>query len=417
MVQAEIITIGDEILIGQIIDTNSAYLGKELNKIGVNVCQISSIQDDKQHILNALKEASVRADIILITGGLGPTKDDITKHTICEFFGDTLVQDDAVLAHVEELFAKHITSTPISDLNRGQAMVPSTCEVLMNKYGTAPGMWFDKDDKVFVSMPGVPFEMKALMEETVLSKIQQKFKRPFIFHRTILTAGLGESAVAGRLEEFEEQLPTAIKLAYLPNFGRVRLRLTAKGFEEVLLQNELAAQVANLYNLLDDIIYGEEEDGDTEVVIGKLLQAKNATVATAESCTGGKIAETIASVPGASAYFTGSVVSYATQTKIDVLKVDETLIKKHSVVSAAVAESMAVNVQKLMKTTYALATTGNAGPTKGDADAEIGTVFVALAHPNGVFSKKCSFGKNRERVINRTVVEALEVLRKEILKN
>ncbi|SFU32989.1 nicotinamide-nucleotide amidase [Pustulibacterium marinum] len=417
MVQAEIITIGDEILIGQIVDTNSAYIGKALNKIGVNVYQISSVQDDEQHILNALSEATSRVDIVIITGGLGPTKDDITKHTICKFFGDTLVQNKAVLAHVEELFAKHIKSTPISDLNRAQAMVPSSCEVLMNNYGTAPGMWLEKNGKVYISMPGVPFEMKALMEETVLSKIQQKFKRPFILHKTILTAGLGESAVANRLSDFEEKLPEFIKLAYLPNFGRVRLRLTAKGSDEDLLKDEIKTQTSHLYELLSDIIYGEEDQGDTEVIVGNLLKNKKYTLATAESCTGGKIAETITSVPGASAYFKGSIVSYATETKLEILKVPSTIIDKYSVVSAEVAESMALNVQKLLKTDFAVATTGNAGPSKGDSDAEVGTVYVALAHPKGVFSKKCNFGKSRERVINRAVIEALEMLRKEILKN
>lgn len=229
--QAEIITIGDEILIGQIIDTNSAFISKELNKIGVSVYQITSIQDDKQHVLKALKEAEQNADIILITGGLGPTKDDITKHTICEYFNDTLIQNDAVLEQIEQLFSKYL-ATPISDLNRKQALVPSKAQVLKNRFGTAPGMWIENNNKIFISLPGVPYEMRALMKHEVLDRLQDKFHFPFILHRTILTYGLGESAIANRLDAWEDNLPNDIKLAYLPNLGRVRLRLSAKGFDK-----------------------------------------------------------------------------------------------------------------------------------------------------------------------------------------
>ncbi len=412
---AEIITIGDEILIGQIIDTNSAFIASELNNIGISVYQITSVQDDKAHILDALKEARSRARIVIITGGLGPTKDDITKHTFCEFFNDTLIQNKEVLAHIESLFRKYI-STPISDINREQALVPSKAEVLHNTYGTAPGMWMEEDDHVFVSMPGVPYEMKNLMTNQVLPKLIKKYKRPFIIHKTIMTYGLGESAIAERIATVEDNLPNFIKLAYLPNLGKVRLRLTAKGKDKEVLQNGIKAVSAELYKLIGDIITGEEEEGTIEAVIGKLLTAKKLTMATAESFTGGKIAEQVTSVPGASAYFVGSLVCYATRTKINILKVPEKLIKKHSVVSAEVAAAMASNIREMMKSDFGVATTGNAGPTKGDSDAPIGTVYIAIASEKGVNVQEFAMGNHRVRIVQKGVHKALEMLQKEILK-
>lgn len=412
---AEIITIGDEILIGQIIDTNSAFIASELNNIGISVYQITSVQDDKAHILDALKEARSRARIVIITGGLGPTKDDITKHTFCEFFNDTLIQNKEVLAHIESLFRKYI-STPISDINREQALVPSKAEVLHNTFGTAPGMWMEEDDHVFVSMPGVPYEMKNLMTNQVLPKLIKKYKRPFIIHKTIMTYGLGESAIAERIATVEDNLPNFIKLAYLPNLGKVRLRLTAKGKDKEVLKNGIKAVTAELYKLIGDIITGEEEEGTIEAVIGKLLTAKKLTMATAESFTGGKIAEQVTSVPGASAYFVGSLVCYATRTKIDILKVPEKLIKKHSVVSAEVAAAMASNIREMMKSDFGVATTGNAGPTKGDSDAPIGTVYIAIASEKGVEVQEFAMGNHRIRIVQKGVHKALEMLQKEILK-
>lgn len=416
--QAEIITIGDEILIGQILDTNSAFIAKKLNDIGISVYQITSIQDDEKHILNAFHEAESRADIVVVTGGLGPTKDDITKHTICEYFDDKLVLNDEVLIHVKELVKKHTGKDSLPDLNRNQALVPSKSEILNNKFGTAPGMWLEKNKTVFISLPGVPYEMKSLIEFEVLPRLQERFHRPFIIHKTILTYGLGESAIAERIEKWEDSLPGYIKLAYLPNFGKVRLRLTAKGSDKELLDNELTKYIKNLYSIIGDVIYGTEENGDTiEAVIGRLLIEKGKTISTAESCTGGKLAKNITSIPGASQYFKGSIVSYATETKINVLNVPEGLINKHSVVSAKVAEIMASNTQKLLKTDYSIATTGNAGPSKGDSDADVGTVFIAVASPNGVSSEEFNFGNNRERVVNKAVNKAFEMLQKEILKN
>ncbi len=413
---AEIITIGDEILIGQIVDTNSAFIAKELTKIGVSVYQITSVQDDREHILQALEEAKKRVNVVIVTGGLGPTKDDITKHVLCEFFDDTLVEDLNVLAHVEHLFQKYITSTPISDINRKQAMVPSKATVLKNEYGTAPGMWILSDDVAFVSLPGVPFEMKNLIKSAVIPKITEQFKRPYIVHRTLVTYGMGESGIADKLEDWENQLPSFVKLAYLPSLGRVRLRLTAKGANKKVLEDTIENEFEKLNPLIGDIIYGIENEETLEEVVAKLLTVRKLTLATAESCTGGRIAQELTAISGASAYFKGSVVSYATETKVDVLQVPSAIIEKHSVVSAEVARAMATNVKKLLKTDFAIATTGNAGPAKGDSDAEIGTVFIAIASPQGVFAEKFNMGNHRERIIEKTMNKALEMLQKEILK-
>lgn len=415
--QAEIITIGDEILIGQIIDTNSAFIGKALNSIGVSVYQITSIQDEKEHLIKAFKEAEENADIIIITGGLGPTKDDITKHTLAEYFNDTLVQNDKVLSHVEQLFEKYIT-TPISDLNRKQALVPSKSKVLMNKYGTAPGMWMEKGDKVFISLPGVPYEMKALVEDEVLPKLAHKYKRPFILHKTILTYGLGESAIAQRIEHIEDQLPKHIKLAYLPSLGRVRLRLSGKGNDEDVLNKDIQTQVENILPLIKDIFVGFEDNNNSiEQIIANQLVKTNQTLAIAESCTGGKLTQTFTQHSGASAYFKGGLVTYATQSKVDILGVDQAIIEKHSVVSEAVAKAMAINVREKLNADIGISTTGNAGPTKGDSDAEVGTVFIGFATKEGAKAFQFNMGNHRERVINKTVNKVLELLQKEIFEN
>ncbi|MFH6604866.1 competence/damage-inducible protein A [Maribacter algicola] len=413
---AEIITIGDEILIGQVIDTNSTFIAKELNKIGISVYQITSVQDDREHIINALHEAQRRAQIVIVTGGLGPTKDDITKHTFCEFFDDTLVEDMQVLQHVEELFRKHISNTPISDINRMQALVPAKATVLHNAYGTAPGMWFEKSGIVFVSLPGVPFEMKNLISVEVVPRLIERFERPYIIHKTLVTYGLGESAIANRIESWEESLPSFVKLAYLPNLGKVRLRLTAKGTEKKVLEKTIEIESQKLSDLLGDIIYGIEDDETLEEIIAKLFTAKKMTLATAESFTGGAIAEKIVSVPGASVYYKGSIVSYATEAKINVLNVPKTVIDTNSVVSEAVAISMAENVKKMFNTDFAIATTGNAGPTKGDSDADVGTVFIGIATPNRVFAQKFNMGNHRTKIVEKAVNKGFELLQKEILK-
>ncbi|MFK5974670.1 MAG: competence/damage-inducible protein A, partial [Flavobacteriaceae bacterium] len=385
---AEIITIGDEILIGQIVDTNSAFIGKELTKIGISVYQITSVQDDRQHILQALEVAKSRVQIVIVTGGLGPTKDDITKHVFCEFFDDTLIEDQEVLRHVEELFKNYITSTPISDINRKQALVLSKATVLHNAYGTAPGMWIEEAETVFISLPGVPFEMKNLIKKKVIPKIINSFEQSHIIHKTLVTYGLGESAIADKIEAWEDSLPSFVKLAYLPNLGKVRLRLTAKGHDRTTLEKVIEEESQKLYSLIGDIIYGIEDEETLEEVVAKLFIAKKMTLATAESCTGGKIAEQITALSGASVYFKGGVVSYATEAKINVLGVPRALIDQYTVVSEEVAKSMAENVKKLLRADFAIATTGNAGPSKGDSDAEIGTVFIAIASPDGVFAEK-----------------------------
>lgn len=415
--QAEIITIGDEILIGQIIDSNSAFIAQQLNKIGVSVYQITSVQDDKEHILKSLREAEENADIIIITGGLGPTKDDITKKTIATYFQDTLVQNAAVLKNIELLWEKYIQQ-PLSQVNIDQALIPSKATALMNTVGSAPGMWLEKGNKTFISLPGVPFEMKALIDDEVIPRLQKKYKCPFILHRTLLTYGLGESSLAERIEDWEDNLPKHIKLAYLPNLGKVRLRLSAKGDNKEEIIKEVEEQIRLLLPQIEEYFTGfEDQEESLEALIAKELSLSNQTLATAESCTGGKIAERITAMSGASSYFKGSVVSYATEIKIEVLKVPEALILKHTVVSAEVAEAMAANVLKLFKTDFAIATTGNAGPAKGDADAEVGTVFIAIATKDTVYSQKFTFGKPRIKVINKAVNKAFEMLQKEILKN
>ena len=414
--KAAIITIGDEILIGQIVDTNSGFIAKSLDKIGVDIHEMISISDNKNHILETFAKLQNQVDLVLITGGLGPTKDDITKHTFCEYFEDQLVRNEEVEKHVIELIEKAM-NRPASQMNKDQALVPSKCTVLHNAVGTAPGMWMKKENTVYISLPGVPYEMKYIVENGIIPKIVQEYKRPYIIHKTILTYGQGESLVAERIEDWENNLPEFIKLAYLPSPGRVRLRLSARGIDKELLEQKINENVLSLTQLIGDIIVGYEEDETIEVMLGRLLTSQKSTLATAESCTGGKIAQVITSVPGASIYFKGSVVSYATETKISVLGISPELIKEHSVVSFEVAKEMALAVKKMMNTDYAIATTGNAGPLKGDGNAEIGTVFIAIATPNDLIVEEFNFGQPRVKVIDRAVNKAFEMLQKEILKN
>ncbi len=414
--KATIVTIGDEILIGQIIDTNSGFIAKSLDKIGVEINEMISIGDDKQHILDTFAKLQNKVDLVIITGGLGPTKDDVTKKTFCDYFEDELVVDQAVLKHVTQLIEGFYKRT-ITQINKDQALVPSRCTVLHNQVGTAPGMWMKKENTVFVSLPGVPFEMKYLVENEIIPKVVKEYDRPYIIHKTILTYGQGESMVAERIEDWENSLPEFIKLAYLPAPGSVRLRLSARGTNKEVLENALESYVASLNTIINDIIVGFDEDETIEVLVGKMLTKQQKTIATAESCTGGIIAARLSAVAGASNYFKGSVVSYATEAKINVLGVSEKSIEEFSVVSAQVAKEMASNVQKLMNTDYAIATTGNAGPTKGVENAELGSVFIALATPNEVIVEEFNFGQPREKVIDRALVKSLEILKKEIFKN
>jgi nicotinamide-nucleotide amidase len=413
--KATIVTIGDEILIGQIVDTNSGYIAKALDKIGVQTHEMLSISDDKNHILDTFASLQDKVDLVIITGGLGPTKDDITKKTFCDYFEDVFVRNQEVEDHIVALFTK--LNFNLTQVNKDQALLPSKAQVLKNNYGTAAGMWMKKGKTVFVSMPGVPYEMKGIVNEQLIPKIVSEYKRPYIVHKTILTYGQGESIVAERIEDWENQLPDFIKLAYLPSPGRVRLRLTARGENEEVLKKAIQDNVLSLTKIIRDIIVGYDEDETIEVVIGRMLTQQGKTIATAESCSGGKIAQTLSSVAGASNYFRGSVVSYATDTKISVLGVEAETITNFSVVSAEVAKEMALGIQKLMKSDYAIATTGNAGPSKGDSDTDIGTVFIALATPTEVIVQNFNFGQPREKVIDRTTNKALEILQSVIAKN
>ena len=414
--KAEIITIGDEILIGQIADTNSQWIGTALNTIGVSVHQISSIQDEKLHILTALKEAQDRADIVVITGGLGPTKDDITKKTIATYFNDdAVVAYPEVVSHIQELFKK--IKHPFTDVQRDQANLPSKATHLKNRYGTAPGMWFYENNTVFVSLPGVPYEMKGLMNHEVLPRIQQKFKLPFIIHKTIMTYGAGESIIAERIAAVEEGLPTHIKLAYLPSFGKVRLRLSGKGTNKEILEKELQDKVLAVQELISDIVVGLEDGYSIEKRVGALLKEQEKTLGLAESLTGGRIAADIVAVPGASSYFKGGFVTYTAKAKETVLGVPQELIQEFSVVSSEVAAAMAMAAKEQLQTAYAIAVTGNAGPTTDNTAKNVGDVFIALASDTGVIVEEFSFGQPREKVIKRTVNKALEILQKELLKN
>ena len=411
--KAEIITIGDEILIGQIVDTNSVFIAKELNKIGVSVYQITSIQDEKQHILNALKDAESRVDIVIITGGLGPTKDDITKHTLCQYFDDTLVQNDSVRANLHELF-KNSEYKKLTKNNLEQALVPSKAIVLHNEIGTAPGMYFRKSGKVFISLPGVPYEMEALIKEKVMPKLVLEFDTPHIFHKTIVTQGVAESVLADQISDWEGNLPSFIKLAYLPNLGMVRLRLSAIGENQQKIRLAVEREVADLLNQIGDVVIGFDDDSPAKL-IADLLVSKDQTLAIAESCTGGLIASTITQNKGASTFFKGAIVSYHTKSKSDLLEVNEELIFEHSVVSKQVAKAMALSVKDKFNTDYGVATTGNAGPTKGDSDVEVGTVFIAISTPNNIIVEEYNFGNNRYKVIERAKNKALQLLRLAII--
>ncbi len=413
---AEIITIGDEILIGQIVDTNSAYISKELNKIGVKVYQITSVQDDRNHILQAFEDAQKHADLVIITGGLGPTKDDITKQTFCEFFDDELVEDQKVVENIKKLFEKYQLNKPLP-ANFLQAMVPSKATALMNMHGTAPGMWMEKDNVVFISLPGVPYEMKHLLREEVLPRITKRFSRPFIYHKTLLTYGMGESAIAEKIETWETKLPPHLKLAYLPSLGKVRLRLSSTGKDERLLKEEVDVQMDTLHKILEEIAVGYENETSIVERIGQLLFAKGQNYSVAESCTGGRIASEITQYAGASSAFMGGLVPYDTNLKTKILGVPKEIIDTFNVVSIPVAEEMAKRCCKLFESDYSIATTGIAGPTKGDGEDEIGTVCIAIASPKGIVSEKFSFGNDRYRVIEKTANKAFEMLLKEISKN
>lgn len=408
---AEIITIGDELLIGQVIDTNSAWIAGQLNMIGIKVHQITSISDDQEHILSTLREASERARLILITGGLGPTKDDITKKTLCTYFDTSLVFSQEAYNNVEKLFAKR--GYAVTEVNRLQAMVPANCSVIPNPNGTAPCMWFEKDGCTYVSMPGVPFEMKAIMEQEIIPRLLNGSNK-VIIHRTILTEGVGESFLAGLIEPWEDALPSFIKLAYLPQPGMVRLRLTAYGTNRDLLQNALNKAEKELYPYAGKYIFGFDED-TMESVVGQLLREKGMTLSTAESCTGGNIAQLITSIAGSSDYYKGSVVAYSNEIKEHILGVPQQLLVAYGAVSEQTVTAMAEGIRALFSTHYAIAVSGIAGPGGGTNEKPVGTTWIAVATPSGTLTRKFMFGEHRGRNIRRASLAGLNMLRNALI--
>ena len=409
---AEIITIGDELLIGQVIDTNSAWIGENMNLIGIKVHQITSISDDREHILKTLEEAETRADIILITGGLGPTKDDITKTTLCEYFDTNLVFNQDAYKNIEAIFLQR--GYTVTELNRRQAEVPANCTPIMNLNGTAPGMWFERNNKIFVSMPGVPFEMKTMMSEQILPKFTAKLNLGFIIHKTILTQGVGESFLAKTIEDWEDSLPKSIKLAYLPQPGMVRLRLTAIGNNKAEILNLIEEQDQKLRQLIPDYIFGYDNE-TMESVVGNLLKKHKMTVSTAESCTGGRIAHLITSVPGSSEYFIGSVVAYSNRIKEAELGVNAESLEKYGAVSEAVVREMAEGIRRKFGTDFSISTSGIAGPDGGSDEKPVGTTWITVATPEKTITQKFLFGEHRGRNIHKAALAALNMLRMELL--
>lgn len=407
-IRAEVLTIGDEILIGQIVNTNAAWMAQQMNLAGFSVVHMSTVADDGAAIKRAIDQAFDRSDIVLMTGGLGPTKDDITKKALAAYFGSRLVVNEEALRHVRAFFAAR--GYELTQTNYQQAEVPESCKVLKNSQGTAPGMLFEKEDKILVSMPGVPFEMKHLMTEEVIPSLSVKFKGQEIIHKTIMTHGMGESHLADRIKDWEEGLPGHIKLAYLPRPGVVRLRMSAAGDDRKSLEAEMDRQAENLRKIIPELIFGYDDES-LEKAVGKLLKEKRLTVSTAESCTGGAIASRITSVAGSSEYFKGSVVAYDNAVKKSVLNVSENDLEREGAVSRPVVEQMAAGARPLLKTDFAIATSGIAGPAGGTEDKPVGTVWIAVASDKEVRSKKFRFGNNRERNIELSVLSALNMLR------
>lgn len=411
--KTEIISIGDELLIGQTINTNASWMGQELNKIGVDVHQVTVITDNEQHIRKALDESRERVDLVLITGGLGPTKDDITKTTLADYFHTSLIENEEVLAIIKErLKARKLE---MNELNRKQALVPESATVFLNNWGTAPGMWFEDRGTVFVSMPGVPGEMKGLMTEYILPAVAEKFNPPVILHKTLLTLGTIEARLADLLEDFENELPAEIKLAYLPTSPIIKLRLSARGKDRSHLESLIEEQVKKLYQIIPDLIFGTEPDS-LEEIVGKLLSERKQSLSTAESCTGGNISRLITSVPGSSEYFKGAVVAYANEVKINTLNVPAELIEKQGAVSKEVVLEMAKNVKELFQTDYAIAISGIAGPTGGTVEKPVGTTWLAIAGPDNIIAYILNLGGERGRNIHMASINALNFLRKIIIK-
>ncbi len=413
-IYASIITIGDELLIGQVIDTNSAWMAQQLNKAGVSVRARVAVGDDAEEIIKALDTEVTNSDVILITGGLGPTSDDITKELLCDYFGGKMVINEGALQNVRNLFER-IYKKPASQVNLSQAEVPDVCEVIQNKRGSAPGMVFHKGNTIYVSMPGVPYEMQGIMEE-VIPMLQKEFHLPAIIHRTILTAGIGESALAAMIVDFEDHLPEEIKLAYLPNYGMVRLRLTTTGFDKEVTEKTIDSQFNQLKELVKTYMV-TDEDETMQVVLGKLLVQHNKTISTAESCTGGTIASLITSVAGSSRYFEGSIVSYSYGVKESLLDVKNETLETYGAVSEEIVKEMLTGVLNKVKTDYGIAVSGIMGPDGGTPDKPVGTVWIAVGNKERCVTQKLQQRFQRQKNIEVTSIMALNMMRKFVLEN
>jgi nicotinamide-nucleotide amidase len=409
---AEIITIGDEILIGQVIDTNSAWMAEALNGIGISVIQITSVSDREQAIVQALDQAGARADIIFITGGLGPTRDDITKNVLAGYFGSRLVRNDEVLEMVKEFITSR--GVEMNELNLGQAMVPDNCTVIPNRWGTAPGMWFRKNGKDFIFMPGVPYEMKGIMTGFILPELRKRHDLPVIIHRTVVTQGIPESHLAILLEKYEDTLSGEFRLAYLPSPGMVRLRLSITGKDREKTENLMNSELERLLKIVSDHLVATTDE-KLEKIIGELLYKKGSTLSMAESCTGGMIAHLITSIPGSSRYFTGSVVAYSNKIKEEILGVKKEIIESFGAVSEQVVREMAAGAMKLFGTDYSVATSGIAGPDGGTMEKPVGLVWIAVASRDRIIAEKFNFGNQRDTNIQKASLTALNMLRKLVL--
>ncbi len=413
IIRAEIITIGDEILYGQITDTNTQWISAELDKIGIKTVRKSSVGDTEDAILSILEEATTRAEVVLVTGGLGPTKDDITKKTMCKHFGMELGINQEALEEVTRFFESR--GRALTEINRQQAFLPVGCTYIPNKLGTAPGMWFDQSDTVFISMPGVPYEMKGMMSTTILPLLQVHFNTPTIVHRIIRTVGIGESILSETIADWEDNLPAHIKLAYLPSMANVKLRLTGFGADSTALTEEINQQINKVLPIIRPFVYGYEQD-ELEQVIGQLLSERGQSLSTAESCTGGYVSHLITSVSGSSAYFMGGVVSYSNEVKIRQLGVSVDTLSQFGAVSEQTIVEMAEGVKKHFSTDYGIATSGIAGPDGGTADKPVGTVWIAVASPQRTFTRKLQLGGFRQQIIHNATIALLNLLRKEILE-
>lgn len=412
-IKAKIITIGDELLLGQVINTNASWLGEQLNFNGFQLESVLTIGDNEKDILDALHSCN-DTNIVFITGGLGPTADDITKPTLCKFFNTELVLNDDALDNINEIFK--LRGYTMSERNKLQAFIPKSCTYIPNRFGTAPCMWFEKDNTVYISMPGVPFEMKSIFKTELIDRLKKHFKPTPYGRRVVMTTGIGESFLADKIKDWEESLPDFMSLAYLPQYGMVRLRLDARHEDEKYMQDCLDYQIENLKKIISEHIFSYDDRPISEVVVD-ILKERNLSLSTAESCTGGSIAKMITSIPGCSSIYKGSIVAYDSKVKEDSLGVNHDDIDKYTVVSQKISEQMAMGVRSIMKTDFALSTTGIAGPDGGTDLNPVGTVWIAVATPNGVFSKRYNFGKDRQNNIERTCITAFEMLRQYLINN